>query len=296
MAITSFVTLKTAIENWLGDTSTLTSRVPEYVSLAEDDIAMDLRVRAMEKTTDLLAFQTYTASTVGGTANAITLVMPTTVTALSKGLTVKFTAESNNTSTVTLQVDGTAAKALNKDDGTVGLDADDIIDGQTYNAYYDGTRFRLIDSGMVPLPTRFVGFKRLFIAGDPNRELVYLPPADFQSRYAGSTSDKPAAFTLENEYVKLGPAPDADYIVKSLWWQRFAALSADSDTNWCLTNARGLYLYDSLKHACLMLEDDHKAAYWKALYDELVDKVTQADIRDRISGSALTMRSQYNGG
>jgi hypothetical protein len=53
MAITTFGTLKTALENWLGDSSTLTSRIPEFVSLAEDDIGMDLRTRDLEASADL---------------------------------------------------------------------------------------------------------------------------------------------------------------------------------------------------------------------------------------------------
>ncbi len=64
MAITTFATLKTAIENWLGDSATLTSRTPEFVSLAEDDINMELRVREMETSTNL-------------TVNAQTVALPT---------------------------------------------------------------------------------------------------------------------------------------------------------------------------------------------------------------------------
>ena len=54
MAINDFGTLKTAVDNWL-DRTDLTSRVPEFIELAEDRIGNEpkLRIRAMEKTTDL---------------------------------------------------------------------------------------------------------------------------------------------------------------------------------------------------------------------------------------------------
>lgn len=47
MAITTFAELQTACSNWLSR-SDLTSRIPEFVALAEDTINKRLRIRAME--------------------------------------------------------------------------------------------------------------------------------------------------------------------------------------------------------------------------------------------------------
>lgn len=52
MSITNYGELKTAVANWL-ERSDLTSRIPEFIALAEDRIALDLRVRAMETSADL---------------------------------------------------------------------------------------------------------------------------------------------------------------------------------------------------------------------------------------------------
>lgn len=52
MSITNYSELKTAIENWL-DRDDLTSRVPEFIALAEADIFNDLRIRQMETRTDV---------------------------------------------------------------------------------------------------------------------------------------------------------------------------------------------------------------------------------------------------
>lgn len=54
MAISNFGDLKLAIANWL-ERDDLTNRIPEFVSLAEDRIAQDtrLRLRAMETSSDL---------------------------------------------------------------------------------------------------------------------------------------------------------------------------------------------------------------------------------------------------
>ena len=52
MSITNYSELKSAIANWL-DQSDLTSRIPEFIKLAEDRIAQTLRIRAMEASADV---------------------------------------------------------------------------------------------------------------------------------------------------------------------------------------------------------------------------------------------------
>jgi hypothetical protein len=48
MAISTYTELQTACANWL-DRSDLTSRIPEFIALAEDTINKRLRIRAMEQ-------------------------------------------------------------------------------------------------------------------------------------------------------------------------------------------------------------------------------------------------------
>jgi len=60
MAINSYFTLQTAVKNWL-DRQDLSSRVPEFISLAEARIARRLRSRGIEEraTTSLVSGQEY---------------------------------------------------------------------------------------------------------------------------------------------------------------------------------------------------------------------------------------------
>lgn len=60
MAIDSYFTLQTAVENWL-DRDDLSGRITEFISLAEARIARRLRVRGVEErsTTTLVAGQEY---------------------------------------------------------------------------------------------------------------------------------------------------------------------------------------------------------------------------------------------
>ncbi|KKM78968.1 hypothetical protein LCGC14_1354670 [marine sediment metagenome] len=64
MAINTFGTLKTGIANWL-ERDDLTSRIPEFIELTEDRIGRELRVRAMETTTNLTVSSQETALPTG---------------------------------------------------------------------------------------------------------------------------------------------------------------------------------------------------------------------------------------
>ena len=64
MAIDNFGELKTAVANW-AERDDDTARIPEFVSLAEDSIGQELRVRAMETTTDLTVSSQETALPTG---------------------------------------------------------------------------------------------------------------------------------------------------------------------------------------------------------------------------------------
>ena len=48
MSIATYAELKTAVANWLQRTD-LTSYIPDFITIAESQIASDLKVREMEK-------------------------------------------------------------------------------------------------------------------------------------------------------------------------------------------------------------------------------------------------------
>ena len=148
-----------------------------------------------------------------------------------------------------------------------------------------------ISSQTVALPTGYVAARRLYIEGTPIGRVEFLTPEDFWIRNLANTTGLPKYFTAEGENFVFGPAPDATRTGKLLYFQRFTALSADTDTNWILTNARGLYLFAALLEAAPFLEDDPRSLLWAARYDDLADKVFEANKRDRYGGAPLQARS-----
>jgi hypothetical protein len=204
MAITTYAELKTAVENWL-DRTDLTSRVPEWIAMAEDRIGLDprIRIRAMETTGDLT-----------------------------------------------------------------------------------------IDSQTEALPTGFVQSRRIYIDGN-NKEhaLEYMTPTNFWDSHGSGETGRPLFYTVEGDNYVFGPSPDSTYTGKQLYYKKFDAFSTGTDTNWLLTNARGLYLYGALIEAAIYIEDDAALAKWAALYDSTADSVLAADRKDRYPAGPLVARS-----
>ncbi|KKK61088.1 hypothetical protein LCGC14_3017840 [marine sediment metagenome] len=204
MAITTNAELKTAIANWL-ERDDLTSRIPEFISLTEDNIGRELRVRAMETSVNLTVSSQETA-----------------------------------------------------------------------------------------LPTGFVQQRRLYRDNDASR-LEFFPPEDFWIRNAKSETGTPKLYTIEGDNLVVGPSPDVSQTFKLLYFKKFTALSDDSDTNWIFTNARGLYLFGTLIELSMYHEDEVGAIKWSVRWDNLLEKVHTANVKDRFPLGSLQMRSDVRG-
>ena len=92
--------------------------------------------------------QTFINWTVGGSANAITLTVPSGLSAVgayTDGLKMNFKAGSTNTGGVTVNVDGLGAQNVYKmsNGALTALIANDIISGGKYDIIYDGTQFQI---------------------------------------------------------------------------------------------------------------------------------------------------------
>lgn len=83
------------------------------------------------------------AGAVGGTADVITITLSPAISSYIAGQAFSFIASGNNTTNVTLNVNGLGAKALTKNGATV-LIAGDIVSSSIVEVEYDGTQFQLV--------------------------------------------------------------------------------------------------------------------------------------------------------
>lgn len=195
MAITTYSELKTAIANWL-DRTDLTSRIPEFIALAESDIRIDVRCRSME--------------------------------ALASG----------------------------------------TLTGET-----------------LAFPTRYLEARRLVVGG---KSLTYVTP-EIYAQMVDSTMTQDVYTVMGESFYILNGASGDSYTL--LYWASFAAMSADADTNWLLTNAPGIYLFGALKHAAAYEQAAGDINTYSAQYMDAVGRLTVREKQTATSGGPMVQRT-----
>jgi hypothetical protein len=291
MAIGQYSELKTAVANYL-HRDDLTSRIPEFIKLAEDWVAINLRVRGMEASVPLVltAATSIPASSVSDSATAVTLANSPVKSVNTLGDSYTYIVETTNTGAVDVTIDSISAVNLFKG-GSTELEANDLIAGAESNIVFDGTQFQLVSPGGFPLPSRFVQMRRIYLDGSPVRQLSMEQPINFWRQFLSSTSGKPRVFTIEGEFIIFGPKPDGEYYGRMLYYRRNATMSSDADTNSFIDNHGGILLYRSLLEAAPYIGNDPRLLTWSAMLDQLMEDLEIADRDDRYSGSELVAKT-----
>lgn len=148
-----------------------------------------------------------------------------------------------------------------------------------------------VSSRTASLPTSFLEMRRLYLNVTDVPALEYVAPDVYWSKYGSAISGQPKIYTIEGDNLVFAPTPDSTYTAKALYYKKFDALSDDSDTNWILSNARGLYLYGALLEAAPFIRNDPRLALWSAMWDNTLDRVMQADKRDRHPSTLVSQPS-----
>lgn len=289
MAISQYSELKTAVANWLGR-SDLTSRIPEFIGLAEDRVYQRLRLRAMETQAELKSSANVSVDTVSGT-NTIALTPDTAATAYALGDAYTFDAAATNTSSVDVNVSALGAKDLKarEGNGTRELNANEIVSGFSYRIYYDGTQFLLAPQGGIPLPDRFIAERRIYLQATAKR-LDFFPPQLFWTRNAVNDSGSPQIYTIEGDWLCVAPSGGGQ--LRMVYYRRPPDMSSDTDTNYILAYHKGLLLTASMLEAALYLQDDVTALKWAKTLEADIDAANWSDRKDRFPSGSLTSRSE----
>lgn len=119
--------------------------------------------------------------------------------------------------------------------------------------------------------------------------LDYVEPWEFrkQSDKLVTTTGPQAIYTIEGDSVFL--APKAVTTIDARWYEKFTALSDDSDTDWVLTNAPQVYM-----NGCLMLAadyvEDQRGPMFRSKFAAAIRALNMNDSQQRASGSIPVAR------
>jgi hypothetical protein len=132
-------------------------------------------------------------------------------------------------------------------------------------------------------PTRYIEARRLTIDGDNYR---YVPPEVYAAAVDADSTQLLFTSIGQSFYILNGASGDAYTLV---YYQAFAALSDDADTNWLLTNHPGVYLWASCAYAAAFTQDPSQG--FMAQYQDAAGRLMAADKRSSVSGSPLVIRT-----
>lgn len=146
-----------------------------------------------------------------------------------------------------------------------------------------------ISEEYVSLPSDFLEMRNFQLNTSPKQTLRFVTPEYIDTFWAGSTSGQPKVFTFVGGEIQVAPAPGGSYTAEMDYYAKWD-IATDS-TNWLLTNAPSVYVYGSLLHSAPYLKDDKRIGVWKAMFEQAMKDVEDADKRERWSGNSLAIRA-----
>lgn len=136
--------------------------------------------------------------------------------------------------------------------------------------------------GAFDVPADAVELRRVVVNGYP---LDYVPAERFQE--LETSGARGYYFTRIGNQVKVLQGGTGAYSL--LYRAKFAALTDDSDTNWLLSNAYDVYLFQSLKQAAVYLKDVAAAQAYDTLYVAAKDALNLSEAMSQHSGGSMSM-------
>jgi len=141
-----------------------------------------------------------------------------------------------------------------------------------------------IDSQYVKLPGDFLGMRNIDLLTDPVTPLEYRNLQNLDIHRAGDSTGKPLYFSIMQNNIEFAPAPDGDYTIEIVYYQKIPALSENA-TNWLLTDHPDAYLYGTLAHTAPYLHADDRIGVWAGKYQQVIQQITTSDEKAKFSGS-----------
>jgi hypothetical protein len=145
-----------------------------------------------------------------------------------------------------------------------------------------------LTSGSGALPTDYLAWRRVYANSSPVTVLDFLESNYGIDAYPSTAASSPVGFMIIGANVVTKPVISST--LDFSYYQKIPALASNTSGNWLLTRAPNLYLYGSLMHAAPMLDDDSRAATWKALRDEAAAGLRQSDSTARYAHVAARVR------
>lgn len=109
------------------------------------------------------------------------------------------------------------------------------------------------------LPSGFRQVRSVYLDQAKGYPLTQTTPAVLLGNWAEAVG-APQAYAIQNMQLWLGPTPDAAYEINLTYVEKLPGLSPSNQTNWLLQGNADAYVYSTIFHVAVYLEDIEAAA------------------------------------
>ncbi len=146
------------------------------------------------------------------------------------------------------------------------------------------------------LPSGFRGMRSLRITSiSPKRPLEYMTPQALNRIRASSEQNRPSAFTIQSNELRLAPVPDRAYTLEMNFHKGVEPLAtADSDPEkWLLLDHPDIYIHGPLMEAQVFIQRDQRVTLFEATFQQRIEEIKAEAKRTRHSAGPLTARPDF---
>lgn len=145
-----------------------------------------------------------------------------------------------------------------------------------------------VSSRFTNLPADFLEAKRVTSLYQGQRRQLQAIGTEAGSYYDPAvTSGPPRLYAIVGDQIEVLPGPGGSQSLELTYFARIPALVGGA--NWLMTSHPDVYLYGSLIHAAVHMQDQERTATYKGAYDQAATELMRASKRAQY-GRALQVR------
>lgn len=164
--------------------------------------------------------------------------------------------------------------------------AEAMFNRELRTSQMEQTEIGTASSEDTPLPDDYLAMRAIYVEASPDRPLNAIAPTAIRHDSDG-TAGTPTAYALVSGGIRLVPPPADEMLLTMDYWARITPLSVYSPSNWLLEQHPDAYLYATLFNAEAYVDNPVRAAQWKGLLDNVVQRINKTARNDRYGAGPL---------